>query len=68
MTKTHTMRSRLISLVLVLVMVLGCLPLSALAADPALESTFVPVGGDQTFGDFHERARVTEGYKLQPVG
>ena len=35
MTKTHTMRSRLISLVLVLVMVLGCLPLSALAADPA---------------------------------
>ena len=27
MTKTHTMRSRLISLVLVLVMVLGCLPL-----------------------------------------
>lgn len=31
MTKTHTMRSRLISLVLVLVMVLGCLPLSALA-------------------------------------
>lgn len=33
MTKTHTMRSRLISLVLVLVMVLGCLPLSALAWD-----------------------------------
>lgn len=31
MTKTHTMRSRLISLVLVLVMVLGCLPMSALA-------------------------------------
>lgn len=35
MTKTHTMRSRLISLVLVLVMVLGCLPLSALAWDSA---------------------------------
>ena len=68
MTKTHTMRSRLISLVLVLVMVLGCLPLSALAADPALESTFVPVGGDQTFGDFHVRASVTDGYKLQTVG
>lgn len=33
MTKTHTMRSRLISLVLVLVMVLGCLPMSALAWD-----------------------------------
>ncbi len=68
MTKTHTMRSRLISLVLVLVMVLGCLPMSALAADPALESTFVPVGGDQTFGDFHVRASVTDGYKLQTVG
>lgn len=68
MTKTHTMRSRLISLVLVLVMVLGCLPLSALAANPALESTFVPVGGDQTFGDFHVRASVTDGYKLQTVG
>lgn len=40
MTKTHTMRSRLISLVLVLVMVLGCLPLSAMAADPALVSSF----------------------------
>ena len=68
MTKTHTMRSRLISLVLVLVMVLGCLPLSAMAADPALESTFVAETGDRTYNNFHVRAYVTDGYKLQTVG
>lgn len=68
MTKTHTMRSRLISLVLVLVMVLGCLPLSALAADPAdLESTFEQ-SGTKTYGDFHVTSFVTGGYKLQTVG
>ena len=39
MTKTHTMRSRLISLVLVLVMVLGCLPLSALAIGTGSRAT-----------------------------
>lgn len=69
MTKTHTMRSRLISLVLVLVMVLGCLPLSALAVDPAdLESKFVALTGDRSFGELHVRASVTDGYKLQTVG
>lgn len=69
MTKTHTMRSRLISLVLVLVMVLGCLPLSALAVDPAdLESKFVALAGDRSFGELHVRASVTDGYKLQTVG
>lgn len=67
MTKTHTMRSRLISLVLVLVMVLGCLPLSALAADPALVSAFTG-SGTKTYGDFHVSASVTDGYKLQTVG
>lgn len=67
MTKTHTMRSRLISLVLVLVMVLGCLPLSALAADPELVSTFTD-SGTKTYGDFHVSASVTDGYKLQTVG
>lgn len=67
MTKTHTMRSRLISLVLVLVMVLGCLPMSALAADPALESTF-DANGTRVYGDFHVSANLTEGYQLQTVG
>lgn len=72
MTKTHTMRSRLISLVLVLVMVLGCLPLSALAVDTEsepLESTFNPAtAGAIAFGDFHVKAVLTDGYKLQTVG
>lgn len=67
MTKTHTMRSRLISLVLVLVMVLGCLPLSALAADPAdLESEFQ--SNSVTYGDFTVSTRVADGYQLQTVG
>lgn len=43
MTKTHTMRSRLISLVLVLVMVLGCLPLSALAVGTGDRATIESV-------------------------
>lgn len=43
MTKTHTMRSRLISLVLVLVMVLGCLPLSALAVGTGDRTTIESV-------------------------
>lgn len=69
MTKTHTMRSRLISLVLVLVMVLGCLPLSALAADPAdLESTFEQNVSTPVYGDFNVAASVTTGYQLQTVG
>lgn len=66
MTKTHTMRSRLISLVLVLVMVLGCLPLSALAADPALVSEFQ--SNSVTYGDFTVSTRVADGYQLQTVG
>ncbi len=67
MTKTHTMRSRLISLVLVLVMVLGCLPLSALAADPTgLESEFQ--SNSVTYGDFTVSTRVADGYQLQTVG
>lgn len=43
MTKTHTMRSRLISLVLVLVMVLGCLPLSAMAVGTGDRATIESV-------------------------
>lgn len=67
MTKTHTMRSRLISLVLVLVMVLGYLPLSALAADPTgLESEFQ--SNSVTYGDFTVSTRVADGYQLQTVG
>lgn len=64
MTKTHTMRSRLISLVLVLVMVLGCLPLSALAADPPTSSF------TQSWGNFEGvriGASITTGYTLQTV-
>ena len=68
MTKTHTMRSRLISLVLVLVMVLGCLPLSALAADPELVSTFEQNVSTPVYGDFNVAASVTTGYQLQTVG
>lgn len=68
MTKTHTMRSRLISLVLVLVMVLGCLPLSALAADPTLVSTFEQNVSTPVYGDFNVAASVTTGYQLQTVG
>lgn len=63
MTKTHTMRSRLISLVLVLVMVLGCLPLSALAADPPT-SSFTKTW---TSGDFRVQAELSDGYTLQTV-
>ena len=64
MTKTHTMRSRLISLVLVLVMVLGCLPLSAMAADPPTSSF------TQSWGNFEGvriGASITTGYTLQTV-
>ena len=61
MTKTHTMRSRLISLVLVLVMVLGCLPLSALAVDPTLVSTFEQNVSTPVYGDFNVAASVTTG-------
>ena len=63
MTKTHTMRSRLISLVLVLVMVLGCLPLSALAADPPTSS----FDEAWTSGAFRMTAGVSSGYTLQTV-
>lgn len=64
MTKTHTMRSRLISLVLVLVMVLGCLPLSAMAVDPPTSSF------TQSWGNFEGvriGASITTGYTLQTV-
>lgn len=64
MTKTHTMRSRLISLVLVLVMVLGCLPMSALAVDPPTSSF------TQSWGNFEGvriGASITTGYTLQTV-
>ncbi len=64
MTKTHTMRSRLISLVLVLVMVLGCLPLSALADDTTPTSSFTKTW---TSGDFRVQAELSDGYTLQTV-